>query len=326
MYEGKPETIHDQEGGEQSDLEIVEQELSSFLPESDLTLVDLSLPSEEELVEFPTEWAGVSPEERTKIDVLIEADVAQVLRNEEGVVELIDEEQLEAVITEEAEGIDEEAADVLSNLSGTKRPAAEGKVRQFKRSKVAASLFALLGVVGVAENVQAGSRDINFGRAIEQIILKPEIRSQRQENSAEQRYENNIRSLQLRYNQQAGKIQGELNQLNDPNFIQLRERQADIKIEIQYNKPISMATSPAEKERLTTEREARKAEARVAQQLKDEQRKITLEQALDTLDAKYEQSVQEAQMKYTSERQKIQGQKEEKRAQEIGKIIERVFR
>jgi len=325
MNEGRPETIQDPELAEQEQLETIEQELASFLPESDVSSLGLTLPTEEELVAFPAEWETILPEDRARIDALIQSDRDEGL-NGEVVGEEVAEGQLEAVILEEAEAIDKEAAEVLSSVSDAERPEAERKVKQFKRSKLAASLFAVLGVVGVAQNVEAGSRDIDLGRVIDKVLVDPEIRSQRQENSAEQRYENSIRSLQLRYNQQAGRIQAELSQLNDPNFIQLRERQADIKIEIQYNKRIAMAPTPAEKERLTVEREARKAEARVAQQLKDEQRKITLEQSLDLLDTKYDQAIQDAQMRYSSKLQEIQGQKAEKRSQEVGREIDKILK
>lgn len=309
----------------QAELDAVELKLGS--QPGDDTPFDLEALTDAELDAFPAAWNSLPQEQRDAIDSLIANEVKEVSGGElDGNTQEDLNSQVGAIIEEEAKGIDEETEVLMAETPVEKQPEVREKAKEFKKSGIMATLFASMGLMGAVQNAEAGNRDIDLGRAVDSVLVNPEIQSRNQEHSAKLRYENNMRSIQQRYEQQAAIIRNELTRLGDPQYQELKNRQADLKIEIQYNKRIAGARTPEEKAGLTAEMETRKEVARADQQLKDEARRGDLELKLSNLDAKYEAAAQDAKSRYDLETERIKGQKELSRSRALEQILRRVIR
>jgi len=317
--------------GEGRDDEVIQGELNAVEAEigtqpGDDTPFNLDALTDAELDAFPVVWKELSEKERNAIDFLIATEVKEATEGELHINSQEDlNEQVGAIIEEEAAALEKEIETAVVETPVEKQAEVREKGKQVKKSNILATLFASISLMGAAQDAEAGSRDIDLGRAVDSVLVNPEIQSRNQENSAKLRYENNMRSIQQRYSQQAATIQSEITRLGDPHYQELRNRQADLKIELQYNRRITGARTPEDKASLTAEMEARKEAARLDQQMKDEVRKGTLKLKLSDLDAKYEVAAQDAKSRYVLETERIKGQKELRRSRAIGQIIDRVF-
>jgi hypothetical protein len=295
---------------------------TGFFSETEIENISIgAIPeTEEELMIAEVEFNTLPANVRERNDALLSGEFQEIFPapGEE------ESDAVAQVLEEEGRGVDEEGESIIADTPPEQKEFVAERIKKIKHAKFVATGFAFLG--GMAAVSDAEARDVNLGRAFEQVIVNPMFEAKRAEQRAETQYKTQLRTIQLRYNTQANRINHQLSQLTDPTYLALKKRQSDLGVESRYASRIANADTPEERTTLVAEKDAQKEAAWLKQQSADQRAQTTLQLKLTEMDSKFESEVQNAKAKFADALQRIGDVKSQRRAEQIMRTIQQAIR